>query len=195
MRLKYIINNDMHFVGYLYIVVVVKLFFIYLFALFSESSFHKKTVWWCDCGRNHDPDICTCLRDECRWIELSNEQLLLLPIICFLFQLADNGPYLLETLYSAMLYTFISLHLKQQHSVAVFLSAVTVDLLCHQTIDSSNEHITADKQQVILYTLFIMTCQKDFEHAHIYVMFVQCAAPHKLCELHGDADFCPSLWK
>jgi hypothetical protein len=61
-----------------------------------------------------------------------------------------------------MLYTFISLLLKQQHSVAVFLSAVTVGLLCHQTIDSSNEHITADKQQVILYTFFMMTYLTKF---------------------------------
>jgi len=43
-----------------------------------------------------------------------------------------------------MLYKFISLNLKQQYSVAVFLSAVTFDLLCHLTIDSSNEHVTAD---------------------------------------------------
>jgi hypothetical protein len=94
-----------------------------------------------------------------------------------------------------MLYTFISLLLKQQHSVAVFLTAITVGLLCHQTIDSSNEHITADKQQVILYTFFMMTYLKVFEHAHIYVMFVQCVAPHKLCELEGDADFHPCFWK
>ena len=93
-----------------------------------------------------------------------------------------------------MLYTFISLHLKQRHSGAVFLSAVTVDL-CHQTIDSSNEHITADKQQVIIYTFFIMTYLKVFEHAHINVMFVQCAAPHKLRELQGEAEFHPCFWK
>jgi hypothetical protein len=113
----------------------------------------------------------------------------------FLFQLGDNGPYLLETHYCATLYTFISLHLKEQHSVAVFLSSVTVDLLCLHTIDCSNEHITADKQQVILYTFFIMNCQKVFEHADIYVMFVQCFAPHKLCELQGEADFHPCFWK
>jgi len=94
-----------------------------------------------------------------------------------------------------MLYTFISLHLKEHHSVAVFLSAITVDLLCHQTVDSSIEHITADKQQVILYTFFIMTCQKVFEHGHIYVLCVQCAAPHQVCELQGEADFHPCDWK
>jgi len=62
----------------------------------------------------------------------------------FFFQLGDNASYLLDTRYSAMLYKFISLHLKQQHSVTFFLSAVTFDLLRHLTIDSSNEHVTAD---------------------------------------------------
>jgi hypothetical protein len=64
----------------------------------------------------------------------------------FLFQLADNGPDLLETPYTATLETFIKLHLKHQHSVPVFLSAITVDLFSHQTIDSSNERSTFDQQ-------------------------------------------------
>ena len=59
-------------------------------------------------------------------------------------QLGDDASCLLETRYCALLYKLISLHLKQQHSVAVFLSAVTFDPLRHLTVDSSNEHITAD---------------------------------------------------
>jgi hypothetical protein len=62
----------------------------------------------------------------------------------FFFRLEINAPCVLETHYSAKLYTSISLCLKQQHSIPVLLSAVPVDLLCHQTIDSSNEHVTAD---------------------------------------------------
>ena len=68
---------------------------------------------------------------------------------CFLFgvsffQLGDNASCLLETRYCALLYKLTSLHLKQQHSVAVFLSAITFDALRHLTVDSSNEHVTAD---------------------------------------------------
>jgi mitotic spindle assembly checkpoint protein MAD1 len=59
-----------------------------------------------------------------------------------LFELADNGPDLFETPYTATLETFINLHLKHQRSVPVFLSAITIDLFSHQTIDSSNEHST-----------------------------------------------------
>jgi mitotic spindle assembly checkpoint protein MAD1 len=62
----------------------------------------------------------------------------------FFFQLADNGPNLLETPYSATLESFINLHLTQQHSIPVFLSAITVDLFSHQTIDSSNECVMID---------------------------------------------------
>ena len=51
--------------------------------------------------------------------------------------------------YSAMLYAFISLH-----SVPVFLSAITVDLFCHQTIDWSNDHVTADYSR----WFFILYC-------------------------------------
>jgi len=60
----------------------------------------------------------------------------------FFLQLADNGPDLFETPYTATLETFINLHLKHQRSVPVFLSAITIDLFSHQTIDSSNEHST-----------------------------------------------------
>jgi len=60
----------------------------------------------------------------------------------FFFQLADNGPEMFETPYTATLETFINLHLKHQRSVPVFLSAITIDLFSHQTIDSSNEPST-----------------------------------------------------
>ena len=62
----------------------------------------------------------------------------------FVFQLGDNASCLLKTRYSATLYKLTSLHWKQQHSVAVFLSAVTFDLLRHLTVDSSNAHFTVD---------------------------------------------------
>jgi hypothetical protein len=58
----------------------------------------------------------------------------------FFLQLADNDLKLLETPYTAILETFINLHLKHQRSVPAFLSAITIDLLSHQTVDSSNEH-------------------------------------------------------
>ncbi|XP_021932556.1 mitotic spindle assembly checkpoint protein MAD1 isoform X3 [Zootermopsis nevadensis] len=50
-----------------------------------------------------------------------------------LFKLADGNPELLETPYSATLEQFINLHLKHQHSIPVFLSAITIDLFGHQT--------------------------------------------------------------
>jgi len=62
--------------------------------------------------------------------------------LSFFLQLADNGPDLFETPYTATLETFINLHLKHQRSVPVFLSAITIDLFSHQTIDSGNEHST-----------------------------------------------------
>jgi hypothetical protein len=62
--------------------------------------------------------------------------------LSFFLQLADNGPDLFETPYTATLETFINLHLKHQRSVPVFLSAITIDLFSHQTIDSSHEHST-----------------------------------------------------
>jgi len=40
-QLKYIINSAAHFVGYLYIMETVTLFFVFLHVLFSESSVHK----------------------------------------------------------------------------------------------------------------------------------------------------------
>jgi len=62
--------------------------------------------------------------------------------LSFFLQIADSGPDLLETPYTATLETFINLHLKQQRSVPVFLSAITTDLFSHQTIDLGNEHST-----------------------------------------------------
>jgi hypothetical protein len=55
-------------------------------------------------------------------------------LLPFIFQLADGSPELLETPYSAMLEQFINLHLKFQHSIPVFLSAITVDVFGHQTV-------------------------------------------------------------
>jgi mitotic spindle assembly checkpoint protein MAD1 len=63
-----------------------------------------------------------------KWLSL-----LINKMFCFLFQLNNSGPDLLETPYTATLGAFIDLHLKQQHSTPVFLSAITVDLFSHQT--------------------------------------------------------------
>jgi hypothetical protein len=93
-------------------------------------------------------------------------------ILVILFQLGDDVPYLLETHYSALLYTFISLHLKQQNSVAVFLSAITAHPVlssqCHHSSPCSVVgqftqvmsllHLINSSQLFVLF--FIMTCQK-----------------------------------
>jgi hypothetical protein len=54
-------------------------------------------------------------------------------ILSFHFQLEGGSPVLLETPYSTTLEAFINLHLKRQHSIPVFLSAITVDLFSQQT--------------------------------------------------------------
>jgi hypothetical protein len=54
-------------------------------------------------------------------------------LLPFIFQLADGNLELLETPYSTTLEHFINLHLKSQHSIPMFLSAITVDLFGCQT--------------------------------------------------------------
>lgn len=56
-----------------------------------------------------------------------------------IFKLTDGNPELLETPYSLTLEDFINLHLKHQHSIPVFLSAITLDLFNRQTVASSYE--------------------------------------------------------
>ncbi|XP_069687893.1 mitotic spindle assembly checkpoint protein MAD1-like [Periplaneta americana] len=61
-----------------------------------------------------------------------------------MFKLVNGSPELLETPYSLTLEEFINLHLKHQHSMPVFLSAITLDLFQRQTVCSSGDPITLE---------------------------------------------------
>ena len=54
--------------------------------------------------------------DVCRWIEPSNQQLLLLLFWCFLFHLDDNGSNLLETLFCHAVHIYYSPFLAKMFS-------------------------------------------------------------------------------